>query len=825
MADTMETLEIEVKHKASGATNEIDKLTNSLLRLNRILAGTTIPKLEDLASALGNIAKASSKIKAKSPSNKLPAKDITESAANAIRNASKLEVLQRKLYEKSNKLESAISGGDFSGAFRARGEVISAYEAVAKEQDKINASTERSKGFFSKMFSTITNATSKAAGGIGLVGKAFGKLGSAARSAFPNVSKIFKSLGRIVFYRAIRAAIKAVTDAMHEGLQNAYAFSAGLGDAVDGRIAVALDKLSSASMKMRNQLGAAFGSLLTALTPLLLKLIDLVTRAADAVTQLFAALTGGTYLKAKNVNAKFAEDTSKGAKAAKEWKNQLMGFDEINRLEAPSDTDSGSGSTGISPADMFEVTPIEGKFKDFIDKIKDFIANGDWKGLGEMLGNAINSILPTEEQWSQWGQKLGYGLNGAISTLYYMLKTIDFAGIGSGIASFINGALGQIDGKIWGATLVRVFTAAIEFFASLLGGLDWGKIAKTISDFFVGALQELNEWIKEINWENVGQSLIESIIEFIQNIDFASITSLTWQLLGEAFGATVMLIYGFIENAFNTIKEYVCTHSLEDLAEGFENGLKSVFSGIFNWIKDIIVDPFINGFKSLLGIHSPSTVMAGLGTDTAQGYLNGFEQKWNEFKEDINRGVSELIAKFRDLKNNITGEFTSAWRGAWSNIKNIASEARSNINSAMNSIKSALDSVISKCREAMSAISRAIDRANSFQYDFSADYSYGFYADGGYPQTGEIFVARESGPEMVGTIGGRTAVANNTDIVAAIEGGVYRAVAGAMGGSSGGNRQTVTSFSVNGREFIRAVYDDIRAVEREHGVTLVNNAL
>jgi hypothetical protein len=39
----METLEIEVKHKASGATDEIDKLTNALLRLNRILAGTTIP--------------------------------------------------------------------------------------------------------------------------------------------------------------------------------------------------------------------------------------------------------------------------------------------------------------------------------------------------------------------------------------------------------------------------------------------------------------------------------------------------------------------------------------------------------------------------------------------------------------------------------------------------------------------------------------------------------------------------------------------------------------------------------------------------------------
>ena len=43
MADAMETLEIEVKHKASGAINEIDKLADALIRLNRILVGTTIP--------------------------------------------------------------------------------------------------------------------------------------------------------------------------------------------------------------------------------------------------------------------------------------------------------------------------------------------------------------------------------------------------------------------------------------------------------------------------------------------------------------------------------------------------------------------------------------------------------------------------------------------------------------------------------------------------------------------------------------------------------------------------------------------------------------
>lgn len=50
------------------------------------------------------------------------------------------------------------------------------------------------------------------------------------------------------------------------------------------------------------------------------------------------------------------------------------------------------------------------------------------------------------------------------------------------------------------------------------------------------------------------------------------------------------------------------------------------------------------------------------------------------------------------------------------------------------------------------------------------------YADGGFPKQGQMFIAREAGAEMVGNIGGRTAVANNDQIVAGVAGGVREAV-------------------------------------------------
>lgn len=50
-----------------------------------------------------------------------------------------------------------------------------------------------------------------------------------------------------------------------------------------------------------------------------------------------------------------------------------------------------------------------------------------------------------------------------------------------------------------------------------------------------------------------------------------------------------------------------------------------------------------------------------------------------------------------------------------------------------------------------------------------------FAAGGGFIEAGQMFIAREAGPELVGTMGGRTAVANNDQIVAGIAGGVSAA--------------------------------------------------
>ena len=78
-------------------------------------------------------------------------------------------------------------------------------------------------------------------------------------------------------------------------------------------------------------------------------------------------------------------------------------------------------------------------------------------------------------------------------------------------------------------------------------------------------------------------------------------------------------------------------------------------------------------------------------------------------------------------------------------------------------------------------------------------------ADGGVVgNTGQLFVAREAGPELVANVGNKTAVMNNDQIVESVSRGVYQAVVSAMG-QSGGTQ--VVEAKVNDKVLFEVVVD------------------
>lgn len=94
-----------------------------------------------------------------------------------------------------------------------------------------------------------------------------------------------------------------------------------------------------------------------------------------------------------------------------------------------------------------------------------------------------------------------------------------------------------------------------------------------------------------------------------------------------------------------------------------------------------------------------------------------------------------------------------------------------------------------------------------------------WYAQGGFPANGEFFVANEAGPEMIGRIGNRNAVANNDQIVEAISEGVYSAVVSAM--SAAGNGSQEINVYLDGRK----VTANVEKHQRERGASLMTGGV
>ena len=663
------------------------------------------------------------------------------------------------------------------------------------------------------------------------------------------VKSIFRSLGRIAFYRAIRSMIKAVTKAFTEGLEHAYFFSDGLSDAVDGRIATSLDNITTKALTMKNQLGAAFGSLLVALEPVILTLINLVTQLATAITQLFAAVTGGTFLKAKDTAAKFAEETKKGSKAAKEWKNQLMGFDEINKLTEPSSGSGGSGGTELDPNDMFEVMEIDSAFKNFIDDLKAAIKDGDWQGAGELLASKINSLVAGVD-WKGLGAKLGSGLNGAIQTMYYTLKNTNFRTLGWSIAQYVNSAIEQIDFTVWGRLLVKKLTSALDWLMGFLGSLNWSEIGISIGEFLRGALDEATEWLNSHDWETIAKTIKENIDKFIQGLDPESTKESLRTFLKTAFDSAFTLLDELFPNGILTTIASTIGNLIID-AMGL---LKSEdFKAAANVLKyKITVALFGEKFAAVLFKNGQYA-----GSEIVNGLIDGLSE--DEIAQAMENKVTKPVdAGLIDLRSGVKGnldETTVIFDGAFAAMGNDAGTFNTNIKTYTLDINGSLvdvglaaqdmatdgsgafddleysvsvntdritwnlDTISQKARNAWDWL-KAVGDKGAERINANGGLWTSNYASGGFPDTGELFVARESGAELVGSIGGHTAVANNEQIVTAISRGVYDATVSAMSASNkrGGGEVVL---NVNGREFMRAIYNDYRAVTSEHGVSLV----
>ena len=309
-------------------------------------------------------------------------------------------------------------------------------------------------GAFGRTIKAVaTNLGSKLAAGMKQVTSSLGNaFTSKVHNATSALGSFLSSIKRIALYRMIRFAMSQLTQCFKDGINNLYNYSALMG----GTFANSMNSLATNAQYLKNSMGAMAAPLINALAPAIDFVIGKVVALFNILNQLFARLTGSkTYTAAKKVAATYggaakdaAGTASKAAKkAADEIKRYTLGFDELNILGDKNKDSSGSGGGGgggggASTPDygsMFEELPIDNSISEFADKLKEAFEAGDWKELGTILGNKFNEIVDSID-WAGFGKKVGYGINGAVQTAYWFLKTADYKNQGTQVAEFLSSA-------------------------------------------------------------------------------------------------------------------------------------------------------------------------------------------------------------------------------------------------------------------------------------------------------------------------------------------------------------------------------------------------
>lgn len=431
--------------------------------------------------------------------------------------------------------------------------------------------------------------------------------------------------------------------------------------------------------------------------------------------------------------------------------------------------------------------------------------------LGKTIANSINTAFHAANafavnfDWSNLGTSLAASIIGFFRNWDAGLTAETFSHFGTGLIEAIKSFVDTLNGN-------QIFYTIGQKLVDFIFGIDWGQLtydvvglSLSLLNALAGLPQQLKKGIRERILEKIfdaesEEELKEKVREFV--IKGATVIN---ENLTEWYNAAGELING--------------------LKKGIVDGLKNIGA----WIKENVVDPFIKWFKDLWGINSPSTVMAEIGQWILPGFLNGVKSgladvlSWfgslpGKIKDALGNAKDWLVEKGKGAIEGIrNGYENSKQSGLLSKVSNLKNEVFSYVGNVADRVKSKGSDIVSgiksgyennkwSIRSAVSGIPNLISSgigslynigqsaiasfANGFSsihipmphigwnwnrfdlgnFSFSVpSFNLRWYAKGGFPNMGEMFIAGEKGPEMVGQIGKKNAVANNTQITTAIK--------------------------------------------------------
>ena len=287
----------------------------------------------------------------------------------------------------------------------------------------------------------------------------------------------------------------------------------------------------------------------------------------------------------------------------------------------------------------------------------------------------------------------------------------------------------------------------------------------------------------------------DPISRFADNLQTTSddINNLTSNLpaINEDLALAVSLVDDY-SSLLGELGDAIDEASSDDIGSSLDINFKEIganlVSGLANGM-DSKIPAVSNSVTSL-----KNTLTNGLGNVGTE-----IENKWKTSLDNMGAALDNFItgtlSKMAIFQLNLTNgmilfttTFPSSWTAMWDGM------SRTTVihwNSILTAMEIGMNNAIDTVNRVISSINSSSDVTGIYleRIDRISIDSIPYMANGGFVNEGQLFVAREAGPELVGRFGNGTAVANNDMIVEGIAEGVYEAVRAAM--ADGNNNQTI----------------------------------
>ena len=752
MATEIEALQLGIKVNSESANRKLDAFVKKISEIKSVLTGIDEDKMAALNMAMGSGVGASK-----------PVEEIKKAADEG--NAA-MKTLKSSTTEVSDAAKSTGKSG-------------------AEEMEKITQTVQ----------STSTKMVSLKDGFKNLL------------SPLKKFGKLFGDIMRIAKHRMIRSVIKQITQGFSEGMKNLYEYS----KSINGTFAEARDKVTTATAYLKNSIGAMMGGLYEMAAPVIDKIVDGVVEGLNYVNRMIAAISGkSTWTKAVK-NLKEYND---------EAKRTILGIDEINKLNGD---ESGNGLYDFK--EMKLATDEASSLADMFDDIKIAAIGIGTAILGWKVASAFSDTIKSLSSLGKGQMIIGIGLAILGITMGYSVgKEIargDFSPetILKAITSVIGSAIGfgamatALGVSATAGAMVGIGITLIGTIIGLIVESQKGLYKKSDLAIFIENMNaDIDARIERINtrWDEFKQhfgdldnisvdfEIAKSMLDDIYELD--SIINKTPEQIGELTSKIELfnaLDIGNVAIGWDEISQKITT-SREEVEKLIASELKELQIKAY---QDLIVEAYRKRYDAQQDLYEAleNEEQTANQLNSAYAERNELEKKFNDLAwyerwgwyvdenaSTINSHLVMIDAQIEELeKTQEKAKQTSQLARDEVNDYNIKIEQLTNSYVDLNSqIKNSTEST-KKMAEATEKLKSNLSYEQLSKLGQSIRHPTKKYATGGFPSQGSMFIANESGAEMVGTIGNRTAVANTGDITTAISDAVYQAFSSA--GGNGGN--------------------------------------